>query len=115
MGNLIEILKGAFLWIPLWESLWSELILGYTHNQLTNISSFPVLFLAIIMMSQVPPNLSFFKIILYLSCTGSMDGSQGGLRMIRSARCSTWVPLGLYPPWYNSFWTCLAGTWLGTW
>ena len=66
------------------------------------MSCFPVLFLAISKMSQVPPNLSFFKIILYLSCTGSMLGSQGGEMVIRSARFSAWVPLGLYPPWNES-------------
>ena len=84
-----------------------------THHQLTNISCFPVLFLAIIMMSQVPPNLSFFKIILYLSCIGNMLGSQGGEMVIRSARFSKWLPLGLYPPWNNNFWTNLVGTWVG--
>lgn len=66
-----------------------------TCDQLTNISCCPVLFLAISKMSHVPPNLSFFKIVLYLSCTGNMLGSHGGWMVIRSARCSACFPLGL--------------------
>ena len=85
-----------------------------THNQLTNISFFPVLFLAITMMSQVPPNLSFFKIILYLSCVGNMFGWQGGFSLIFFAICSLKVPSGLYAPSLNViFWTYLDDIWSG--
>ena len=61
---------------PVLELKWaSEMEHG---RQPTSMFSLPVWFLAISMMSQLPPNLSFFRTILYLCWVGSLLGSQGG-------------------------------------